>query len=138
MWSCDTALSVLSFSENGADVVPHQPMLVDFLCPVSRVKGPSYCVIRLDIYAYPKCLIRNKPMRHQAEQLRSDPDSSRFRDDVDPFQFSVAGIALREVTCREGDNRAFVYRHVTRSRSACVSWIQFTCQVSGNALLPIL
>jgi hypothetical protein len=128
----------LSFLSNGADVVPHQPVIVEYLCPVPRIEGPSYGVARFDIHAYPKCRAGNEPTSHQPEQLRSHSASSRFRDDVDPLQFSVAGIPSREMPGGKGDKDVNVNRHVTRSRCACVLRIQLTCEVSGDSSFPIL
>src|SRR5688500_8774956 len=65
------ALSSSFTDENGIDVGPHQPMVVQWFWSAPCVEGPSYCIIRLDIDAYPVCLIFNEPAGHQTKQLRT-------------------------------------------------------------------
>jgi hypothetical protein len=124
--------------ESRIDVGPHEPVLVELFCSVPRVERASYRIVRLDIYAYPKGLVLNEPTGHQTKQLRTHAGFALLMDDVDPLQFSVAGISRREMACCEADHRAFVYRHETRSRCSCLPRIQLPCQISRDAVFPIV
>ena len=113
-------------------------MRVQILGSVPTIERPRRRVLWIDIHANASCLTPLEPRRERPQQITRHPGAASFRDDIQPFQLSVATEAPREMSRDETDNVLPVLGDEHHPRRQRLLRMQLTSHVPADAVVPIL
>ena len=102
------------------------------------IKAASGNVLGLNIHADPQSFLSNKPTRLQPKQLRRYSASATLWDNVDPFQFPVAGMAPREMPGDKTHKGGSFTSDIADARLERVFRVELAGEISGDAIPPVL
>ena len=120
-----------------ANVVPNQPVRVQFDCAVSPVEKAGGGVGRIHVHANPHRLLFHKPLRQQEQQTETNPAPAFLQNDVDPLQFSLAIKAAREMSGDESGEGSVFPGCINNPGNQCLLWMKFAVQVACDADVPV-
>jgi hypothetical protein len=102
------------------------------------IKAASGNVLGLNIHADPQSFLSNKPTRQQPKQPRRYSASATLCDNIDPFQFSVTGMAPREMPGDKPHKGGSFISDIADPRLERVLRVELAGEISGDAIPPVL
>src|SRR5438067_107896 len=85
--------------------------------------------------AYSQGGLVDEPLGLAAQQLRCNPLASMGLNDIDPFQFTIAAIPLREMTGDQSNHTTVFHCHISSPRLQRFLRMNFTAKICQDAFL---
>jgi len=106
----------LSLAEHSFNVIPHEPLFVQYFCAVFCVEAARHGVGGVYVYTHAQSSLLHEPFGEEANKLAGYSSSPPLGDYVDPLQFAGAAVAAREVSGDVAHDGIVVQRYVTHAR----------------------
>src|SRR5271169_5371909 len=123
------------------DILPNHPMIVEWLSAKLRIEPACGGIVWIDIHAHSKGILLKKPGSDCGQECAGYAAAARFLVDIDPLQFTVAGVAAGPMPGNESHDFA-VGAGVIDGDKGCASGQSlpgrvFSLQIPSDAGLPI-